>query len=140
MALRQSVRQQVGDVLRQDSRTAPDQAGVLTVTGLLPSALAKPPEPSSQSPPSRDTRTAPESKADEVIPQLIRHTRSLLTLKGRPPLRLAGLETYERLQNVAQCSLDLRAEHFDPRLAQLYQGLQHAGAATNQQRTRKPLP
>lgn len=126
MALRQSVRQQVGDVLRQDSRTEPDQAGVLTVTGLLPSALAKPPEPGSQSPPSRDTSTAPESKADEVIPQLIRHTRYLLTLKGRPPLRLAGLETYERLQNVAQCSLDLLAEHFDPRLAQLYQGLQAA--------------
>ena len=126
MALRQSVRQQVGDVLRQDSRTEPDQAGVLTVTGLLPSALAKPPEPGSQSPPSRDTSTAPESKADEVIPQLIRPTRYLLTLKGRPPLRLAGLETYERLQNVAQCSLDLLAERFDPRLAQLYQGLQAA--------------
>ena len=35
-------------------------------------------------------------------PQLFRHTRYLLTLKGRPPFRLAGLETYERLQNVAQ--------------------------------------
>jgi hypothetical protein len=126
MALRQSVRQQVGDVLRQDSRTEPAQAGVLTVTGLLPSARAKPTEPGSQSPPSRDTSPAPESKADEVIPQLMRHTRSLLTLKGRPPLRLAGLETYERLQNVAQCSLDLLAERFDPRLAQLYQGLQAA--------------
>jgi hypothetical protein len=56
----------------------------------------------------------------------MRHTRYLLTLKGRPPLRLAGLETYERLQNVAQCSLDLLAERYDPRLAQLYQGLQAA--------------
>ena len=126
MALRQSVRQQVGDVLRQDSRTEPDQAGVLTVTGLVPSPLAKPATPGSQSPPSRDTSTAPESKADEVIPHLIRHTRSLLTLKGRPPSRLAGLETYERLQHVAQYSLDLLAERYDPRLAQLYQGLQAA--------------
>ena len=52
--------------------------------------------------------------------------RYLLTLKGRPPSRLAGLETYERLQHVAQCSLDLLAERYDPRLAQLYQGLQAA--------------
>lgn len=41
-------------------------------------------------------------------------------------MRLAGLEPYERLQNVAQCSLDRRAERFDPHLAQLYQGLQAA--------------
>src|SRR5215471_17465455 len=87
VALRQSVRQQVGDVLRQDSQTTPDQAGVLTVTGLLPSPLAKPTAPGSQSPPPRDTSTALESKADEVITQLMRHTRYLLTLKGRPPLR-----------------------------------------------------
>ena len=45
--------------------------------------------------------TAPEAKAEEVITQLFRHTRYLLTLKGRPPFRLAGLETYERLHNVA---------------------------------------
>jgi hypothetical protein len=36
------------------------------------------------------------------------------------------METYERLQNVAQCSLDLLAERYDPRLGQLYQGLQAA--------------
>src|SRR5262249_61439775 len=61
MALRQSVRQQVGAVLRQDSRTEPDQAGVLTVTGLLPSALAKPTNPGSQSPPSPPTTPPPHS-------------------------------------------------------------------------------
>jgi hypothetical protein len=33
-ALRTSVRQQVGAVLRQEPQTAPGQAGVLTVTGL----------------------------------------------------------------------------------------------------------
>jgi hypothetical protein len=124
--LRTTVRQQVGDLLRQEPRTAPGQAGVLTVTGLLPSPLAKPRAPASQSPPPRDIHTASESKADEVITQLFRHTRYLLTLKGRPPFRLAGLETYERLQNVAQCSLDLLAARYDPRLAQLCQGLQAA--------------
>ena len=126
MALRQSVRQQVGHVLRQDSQTEPGQAGVLTVTGLLPSPLAKPTARASHSPPPRDTLPAPESTADEVITHLVRHTRYLLTLKGRPPFRLAGMETYERLQNVAQCRLDLLAERYDPRLAQLYQGLQSA--------------
>jgi hypothetical protein len=124
--LRNTVRQQVGALIRQEPHTTPGQAGVLTVTGLLPSPLDTPTTPASHSPTPRDTRTASTAQADEVITQLFRHTRSLLTLKGRPPFRLAGLETYERLQNVAQCSLDLLAERYDPRLAQLYQGLQAA--------------
>jgi len=124
--LRHTVRQHVGDMIRQEPRMAPGQAGVLTVTGLLPTPLEKPMAPAAQSPPLRGPLIALEAKADEVITHLVRHTRSLLTLKGRPPFRLAGLETYERLQNVAQCSLDLLAERYDPRLAQLYQGLQSA--------------
>jgi Transposase, Mutator family len=126
VALRKTVRQQVGDLLRQAPRTAPGQAGVLTMTGLLPSPLEKPTAPASQSLPPRDTRTAPESEADGVITQLLRPTRYLLTLKGRPPFRLAGMETYERLQDVARLSLDLRATRYESRLAQLYQGLQAA--------------
>jgi len=126
MALRKTVREQIGDVIRQEPRTAPGHAGVLTVTGLLPSPLAPPMAPASQSPPPRDTLPVPASAADEVIPQLWRHTRYLLTLKGRPPFRLAGMETYERLQNVARLSLDLLATRYESRLAQLYQGLQSA--------------
>jgi len=122
--LRKTVREQVGALLRQEPRTAPGHPGVLTVTGLLPSPLAKPTAPACQSPTPRDTRTGPESTADEGITQLVRHTRYLLTLKGRPPFRLAGIETYERLQNVAKCRLDLLAQRYEPRLAQLYQGLQ----------------
>src|SRR5207253_243082 len=124
--LRKTVREQVGDVIRQEPRTAPSQAGVLTVTGLVPSPLAKLTAPASQSPPPRDTLTVPESAADEVITQLLCHTRYLLTLKGRPPFRLAGMETYERLQNVARLSLDLLATRYESRLAQLYQGIQSA--------------
>ena len=126
VALRQSVRQQVGNVIRQEPRTAPGQAGVLTVTGLLPSPLEAPQAPASHSPTPRLSPTAPAPEAEEVITQLFRHTQYLLTLKGRPPFWLAGLETYERLHNVAQLSLDLLAERYDPRLAQLYQGLQSA--------------
>jgi hypothetical protein len=36
------------------------------------------------------------------------------------------METYERLQHVACVSLDLLAQRYEPRLAQLYQGLQSA--------------
>lgn len=68
--------------------------------------------------------SAPE--ADKVITPLLCHTRYLLTLKGRPPFRLAGMETYERLHSVACLSLDLLAKRYEPRLAQLYQGLQAA--------------
>src|SRR2546426_3068507 len=49
IALRQSVRQQVGDLIRQDARTESGHAGVLTVTGLLPSPLEEPKTPASPS-------------------------------------------------------------------------------------------
>src|SRR5947207_3067436 len=61
-----------------------------------------------------------------AVATVLPHTRYLLTLKGRPPFRLAGMETYERLQNVARLSLDLLATRYESRLAQLYQGLQSA--------------
>ena len=51
--------------------------------------------------------------------QRFHHTHSLRTLKGRPPFRLAGMETYERLQHVARGSLDLLAKGYEPRLALL---------------------
>src|SRR5215470_9633587 len=40
--LRKTVREQVGDLLRQEPRRPPGQAGVLTVTGLVPSPLEEP--------------------------------------------------------------------------------------------------
>jgi hypothetical protein len=123
---RKTGRQQVGDLLRQEPCTAPGPAGVLTVTGLWPSPLTKPTAPASHRPTPRDTCTMPAPEAAEVITPLFRHTRYLLTLKGRPPFRLAGMETYERLQNVARLRLDLLATRYEPRLAQLYQGLQSA--------------
>jgi hypothetical protein len=124
--LRKTVRERVGDLIRQEPRTASGHPGVLTVTGLLPSPLEKPTASAIPSPTPRGTRTGPEAEADEVITQRLRHTRSLLTRKGRPPFRLAGMETYERLQHVACLRLDLLAQRYEPRLAQLYQGLQAA--------------
>jgi hypothetical protein len=124
--LRKHVRQQVGDLIRQAPRREPGQAGVLTVTGLLPSPLEALTAPASHRPTLMVSPAASAPEADAVITQLFRHTHSLLTLTGRPPFRLAGRETYERLQNVARFSLDLLATRYEPRLAQLYQGLQSA--------------
>jgi Transposase, Mutator family len=124
--LRKSVRQQVGDLIRLEPRSDPSQAGVLTVTGLLPSPVEAPQATAAHSPIPRAAPLAPEPEADKVVSQLFRHTRYLLTLKGRPPFRLAGLETYERLENVAGFSLELLTQRYEPRLAQLYQGLQSA--------------
>src|SRR5215471_13164231 len=124
--LRQTVRQHVGDLIRREPRTDAGQAGVLTVTGLLPSPLT---EPLAATSPTAKPTVAPASsgpEVDAVVTQLLRHTRYLLTLKGRPPFRLAGMETYERLQNVACLSLDLLATRYESRLAQFYQGLQSA--------------
>lgn len=124
--LRQRVRQHVGHLIRQEPHTEPGHTGVLTVTGLLPSPLKEPQAPVSHNPTPRVSPLAPEPDADEGVSQLLRHTRYLLTLKGRPPFRLAGIETYERLDNVARCSLELLAQRYEPRLVQLYQGLQAA--------------
>jgi hypothetical protein len=127
--LRKAVRQQVGDLIRNEPRATPAPIGVLTVTGLLPSPIGPPPAPlarEAQRPPPSASPAATGPEADEIVTALLRHTRYLLTLKGRPPLRLAGLETYERLDHVARLSLVLVAERYDTRLARLYQGLQSA--------------
>jgi hypothetical protein len=89
-----------------------------------------PPSPATLPPTVNPAPTAtvqPEmGVADEVVTQLLRRTRYLLTLKGRPPLRLAGLETYQRLQEVLTLITELLAHRQDPRLACLAQGLQTA--------------
>jgi hypothetical protein len=113
-------------MLRQEPPRQLGHAGVLTMTGLLPSPVAAPTAPDCHGPAQVASPTAAGPEAEQVITQLVRHTRYVLTLKGRPPFRLAGLETYERLYNVACVSLDLLAKRYDPRLAHLYQGLQAA--------------
>ena len=123
--LRKAVRQHVGDLIRKDPRHQSDTSSVLTVTGLLPTPVSLLEPSGSLEPQSALSKTLP-SEADEVIAQLFRRTRYLLTLKGRPPFRLAGMETYQRLDEVAHLSLDLLSQRYDPRLAQLYQGLQSA--------------
>jgi hypothetical protein len=123
--LRKTVRQHVGDWIRSDPCAAPSQAGVGSVTGLLPSVPSIPQAPGTAG-------LTPESRADAVLTQLFRRTRYLLTLKGRPPFRLAGLETYDQLHDVAGFGLELLSKHYEPRLAALGQGLKSALAPFSQ--------
>jgi len=121
MARRHAVRPHVGDGLRHASRTAPRPAGGWPVTGLVPRPRG-PQEartaPASQRQGPRACPTAPAPAAEEGITPLGRPPRSLLTRKGRPPWRLAGMETSERLEPVARGRLALLAPPYDPRLAQ----------------------
>jgi Transposase, Mutator family len=115
ITLRQGVREAVGGLIRQE-RT--EKAGVLTVTGLVPSSVqvehhSAPPSPQEHIAQSRET----------LVQDLLRRVRYLLTLKGRPPVRLAGLEMFERLTEVAACLDTLIRHHAEPRLVQLRQGL-----------------
>lgn len=149
--LRKAVRQEVGLLIRTEQPTQTDQpAGLLTMTGLLPDPVpalaeleASPAEaqennlPDSSSspvvpePPAVESEpTAPSDPdavtAEGIVTQLLRHTRYLLTLTGRPPFRQAGSEAYQRLQDVVALSEELLGHRHDARLSRLHQGLQAA--------------
>ncbi len=116
MALRQGVRQEIGDLIRQEKVA---NGGVLTTTGWVPS-----PQPARLCPPSLPA--AQEQECESIRQDMRRRIRYLLTLKGRPPFRLAGIEMFERLCEVKDCLERLIAQHPDPGLQPLHQGLQKA--------------
>lgn len=126
IALRQTVRGQVGDLLRPNSSEKP---AVLTVTGLIPSPAPAPAPVDTRAPVSAaDTKADLAPQQEAVVQDLLQRTRYLLTLKGRPPFRLAGVEMFEQLQAVARCVGQLlrHAPRPEPRLLQLRVGLQAA--------------
>jgi hypothetical protein len=151
--LRKAVRQEVGLLIRTEQPTQTDQpAGLLTMTGLLPdqvpaliepkfstagvqgnhlpdssSSPVAPEPPAMESEPTAISDRDPDAVAAErIVTQLLRHTRYLLTLKGRPPFRQAGSEAYQRLQDVVALSEELLGHRHDARLSRLHQGLQAA--------------
>jgi len=121
--LRKSVRREVGALIRAEKPTYTPQPGLLTVTGLLPDNLPASLELESTKAKSSVIPASDTTVADVVVTHLLRHTRYLLTLKGRPPFRLAGIETYQRLQGVIDLIQELLDHRYDPRLAHLGQGL-----------------
>ncbi len=141
--LRKTVRGAIGPMLRSEHVDAP---GVLTVTGVLPSG-AEPPSPAAppEPPPSSGSSSAAQARKtaqedgsleigttsavqqrDEIVTALQQRLRYLLTLKGRPPFRLAGIEMYERLTEVAVCLTSMIEVQADPRLIHMHQGLEDA--------------
>jgi MULE transposase-like protein len=121
IALRQAVREEVGDLIRQKQAEKPT---VLTVTGLLPSPLAD--ALSTTPPPATPVAPALLAEREALVQDLLRRVRYLLTLKGRAPFRLAGVEMYDRLQEVVQCLNQLLRYQPEPRLEHLRAGLRQA--------------
>ncbi|MBN2258805.1 MAG: transposase [Anaerolineaceae bacterium] len=121
MTLRKAVRDEVGEIIRREKV---EKTGVLTVTGLIPTPVEAPQEPTEVASQASQPIHDPIVQEHEAIVQdLLRRVRYLLTLKGRPPFRLAGIEMYERLAEVQIC-LDMLLDHrTDSRLAELKQGL-----------------
>ena len=117
IALRQNVRAQVRDLIQQKT---PEKPTEMTITGLIPSPL---PAPSA----TRVTPAAAVAQAQEQIVQdLLHRVRYLLSLKGRPPFRLAGQEMFARLQEVVRCLDQLLRHQPEPRLLALRAGLRQA--------------
>lgn len=134
VSLRKGVRERVGDLIRPEQVERP---GVLTVTGLLPSpmraeGLAEPAaevtseELSANLEQHRQRPEPVEQEQAEIVAAFKRRVRYLLTLKGRPPFRLAGIEMYERLSELLDCLGELIAHTLNPGLVQLHQGLEQA--------------
>ncbi len=124
--LRQAVRAEVGLLIRAEQVTDTPQPALLTVTGLLPAPSVPDLKAANRETASVAAPRPDVAVADEVVTQLLRHTRYLLTLKGRPPFRLAGIETYQRLQGVVTLAEELLAHRHDARLARLHAGLRAA--------------
>jgi transposase InsO family protein len=79
--------------------------------------------------PDGSSASAPEdvvNARERIVYDLCRRVRYLLTLKGRPPFRLAGIEMFERLNEVLDCLARLIAQRSEPQLLALHQGLSTA--------------
>lgn len=111
--LRQAVRAEIGEEIRAEKV---EESGVLTVTGAIPSPI--------EILPVQEQST--QQKSEQVRQNLKRRIRYLLTLKGRPPFRLAGIEMFEKLSEMRDICQQLTSIHSDPELEKLQLGLQHA--------------
>jgi hypothetical protein len=125
MLLRQDIRAAIGQYIRQEDVEA---EGVLTITGGLPSAVEVSSIPSEPSLP-KDI----EQMRNMITRDICRRIRYLLTLKGRPPFRLAGIEMFVCMSEVKECLERLMLHHSTPQLLTLHHGLQtalHSAEAT----------
>ena len=123
ITLRKRVRAEVGDLIRREKVEKP---GVLTITGLLPSPVEEERPQAEEEQATQDPSGAIAQEREAIVRDLKRRVRYLLTLKGRPPFRLAGIEMFARLTEVETCLGTLIHHYADPQLVQLRQGLHTA--------------
>jgi len=71
-------------------------------------------------------RALVRQEQEEIETACKRRVRYLLTLKGRPPFRLAGVEMYERLREVSDCLAEMTVHMPTPCLTQLQQGIEQS--------------
>ena len=122
--LRQTVRDEVGDLIRQKKSEKPSTP---VVTGLIPSPV---PVVATETTPLKPEEIA-EQERESIVQDILARVRYLLTLKGRPPFRLAGIEMFTRLQEVASCLQELIQCQPEPRLLALQAGINKALNATS---------
>ena len=124
--LRQSVRSEVGELIRHKSLCSEQgtENNQPVVTGIVPSPV--PVVDSTQLEPEK----AVKQEQEKIVQELLGRVRYLLTLKGRPPFRLAGIEMFTRLQELVSCLQVLVKHQSEPRLLKLLTGLQKAIATT----------
>jgi hypothetical protein len=123
ITLRQSVRAEIGSLIRQEQV---ETEGVLTVTGLVPSPVETEMRCQAEDPIPHNADALIGPERETVVQDLKRRIRYLLTLKGRPPFRLAGIEMFERLTEVKDCLTTLITHYPEPQLVPLHQGLHAA--------------
>ncbi len=127
VALRVAVRNEIGPLVRQEEVESP---GVLTITGLIPTPLELPKEIElPEQAPVQDNLDLPdpvETERETIVQDILRRVRYLLTLKGRPPFRLAGIEMFDRLREVATCLETMMSKYPDTCLLAVEQGLRQA--------------
>jgi len=120
--LRQDVRSEVGELIRKKQAEKPS---IPVVTGMIPSPVPAAPTPTTP------VETKDADERERIVQDILSRVRYLLTLKGHPPFRLAGIEMFSRLQEVVTCLQALLAHQTEPRLLKLTTGLQKALAASH---------
>ena len=121
IALRKEVRSELGSLIRQEDVERP---GVLTITGLIPTPVELPKTALPQD--DADCADPVDTQRTVIVQDILRRVRYLLTLKGRPPFRLAGIEMFERLSELATCLDMMMSQYPDDRLSLVSQGLRQA--------------
>lgn len=123
ITLRQTVRTEVGELLQPKT---PEKTGVLTITGLVPSPVGRAPASAGTLAQPTAVLSAAATERETLVQDLLARVRYLLTLKARPPFRLAGREMVEGLQDVVACLSQLLRVRPEPRVEQLRSGLRMA--------------